>query len=184
MKSPLTHLIIAFLMLVSLLAGYGVWYTALSNKSSQVATLQGQITAASLAINRAVSTRSAIAEIADDEAVIRGYFVPETAIVSFISDLEARALAQEAVVSVLSVSTGGSKTEPALLLSLKVTGTFDAIMRTVGAIEYAPYAISVSSLSVGQNTQDGWQASLSLSVGSLAVEATAASSSKKSNIIP
>lgn len=167
MKSPFVHLIFALLVCVSALIGYGVWYSALSAKSATVAALQSQIDAKTAAVSRMATARAAFAEIAGDEAVVHGYFVPETGVVAFIDRLEERGRSLGATVSVLSVSTSGTPKLPTLTLALSVKGTFDAVMRTVGAIEYAPYDISVSSLAAGQDAKDSWHADLTVLVGSV-----------------
>ncbi len=178
MRSSLTHFLIAILVAVVALAVYGAGYIAVSNKSVEVASLQGQITAASAAMSRTAAARAALAEIAGDEANVRSYFVSENNVVAFINDLEARGLAQKATVSVLSVATGGTPTRPTLTLALTVKGSFDAVMRTIGVIEYAPYDAEVSALSVGQDPKNGWQATLTLVVGSVPAtnDSTAATS--------
>ncbi|MHB1163353.1 MAG: hypothetical protein ACYCZZ_02420 [Minisyncoccota bacterium] len=167
MRSPLAHLLLALAVLVAVLFGYGAWYTIVSNKSGEVSDLQSQITAAGENMSRIAATRAAFAEIAGDEAKVQSYFVSGSGVVAFINSLEALGLAQKATVSVRSVSTGGSPSRPALLLSITVKGTFDAVMRTLGAIEYAPYDLSISTLSIGEDSQKNWQADVNLIVGSI-----------------
>ncbi|HCR52746.1 TPA: hypothetical protein DIV48_03870 [Candidatus Kaiserbacteria bacterium] len=175
MKESL-HLLAGFFLCVVALSGYGYWYTAIANKSIAVADLQNRITAKTETAGRIASARSALAEIAGDEAAVQDYFVPETGVVSFINDLEARASKQKAAMKVLSVSVEGVPTKPTLVLSLAIDGTFDAVMRTVGAIEYAPYDLSVSKLSVRWNEKNTWSATLEITVGS--VPATASSTQR------
>jgi hypothetical protein len=43
-------------------------------------------------------------------------------------------------------------------------------MRTVGAIEYSPYDLSVSGFSLNQDAENGWQATVGLVVGSIKAE--------------
>jgi len=168
MKSPFTHLLIVSFFCAAALAGYGFWYAAVAQKSSAVADLQGQINAKTETVSRIASTRTALSEIANDEAVVQGYFVPETGVVAFINSLEGLGRAQGSDVSVLSVSTDAGATErPMLAFSISVKGTFDAVMRTVGAIEYAPYDLSIAALSVGQDAKGSWHADLKLLVGSV-----------------
>lgn len=173
MKSPSIHFILALIICLATAAGYGVWYTIVSNKSNDVANLQNQITTESDTISRIASARVALAEIAGDEKAIQGYFVSETDVVAFINDLEQRGLAEKATVSVLSVSAGGPPARPTLLVALTIKGTFDSVMRAVGVIEYAPYAISISSLSVGEDAANAWHADVNLTVGSVAQAAAA-----------
>lgn len=167
MKSSLSHFLIALAVCVGTLTSYGIWYSTVSNKSTEVASVQNQIIIATENASRIAAARAALAEIAGDEAKVQSYFVSEAGVVGFINTLEALGVSQKATVSVLSVATGGSPTRPTLQLALSVKGSFDAVMRTVGAIEYSPYDLSISTLSVGQDAKDSWHATLSLTVGSV-----------------
>ena len=167
MKSSLSHFFIALVTGIAVFVGYGVWYAVISEKSTAVAGLQNQIDTKTETAGRVASARAAISEIAGDEATVQNYFVPKNGVVSFINGLEAQGQANgSAAVSVLSVSTGSKGTHQTLILSLTIKGTFDAVMRTVGAIEYAPYDLSISSFSLVQDTKNSWNANLGLIVGS------------------
>lgn len=166
MKSSFIHLMLAFVACVATLVGYWFWYADIAAKSVAVTALQSQIDAKTKTTNRMATTRAALAEISSDEAVVQNYFVPETGVVTFINDLENLGRSLGAVISILSVSTGGVPAQPTLELALSIKGTFDAVMRTVGAIESLPYAISISTLSVAQDTKNIWSADLKLIVGS------------------
>jgi len=169
MKSSLAHLILACAACAAALIGYGFWYAAIVSKSAAVADVQNQIEVRTETVKRMASTRAALAEIAGDEAVVQSYFVPETEVVAFIDGLEARARALGAAVTVRSVSTVKSSAQPVLEFSLTITGAFDAVLRTAGAIEHAPYDISVPTLAVGRDAAKGaWHADLKLFVGSVA----------------
>ena len=167
MKSPFSNLIIAVVVFVIVSIGYGIWYAAIAAKSTNVVYLENQIETKTQTASHIASARAALTEIAGDETVIQKYFVSKTAVVAFIDDLQARGKAQETVISILSVSTAGTVLQPTLLLSLTINGTFDAVMRTVGTIEYAPYAISILGLSLGQVAANSWHADLKLLVGSV-----------------
>lgn len=169
MKSPFSQLILAISVCAVSLIGYGVSYIAISDKSAAVTLLQSQIDTKTGAVSRIATTRAALAEIAGDETIVQGYFVPETDVVAFINSLETRGRTQGATVSVLSVSTGGTRTRPTISFLLSIKGTFDAVMRTIGAIEYAPYAISIPTLSMNQDAKNSWHADLTLLVGSVSV---------------
>jgi len=172
MKSPLAHLFSALVICGSALVGYGVWYVAISSESAVAADLQNWIDMKTESAGRIASARAAMVEIAADETIVRNYFVPEADVVAFINDLETRGRSQGATVNVLSVSKGAESVRPTLLFSLAVRGTFDAVMRTVGAIEYAPYDLSVSGLSLGQDAKDTWHADIRLLVGSVSASTT------------
>lgn len=177
MKSPLSNFIMTFVAVGIVLSGYVFWYSTITAKSIAVAFLQSQITATTGTASRAASARAALATISDDEATIRSYFVPETGVVSFIDELEARGRSLGTTVSVLSVSKADTDTQSALALSLNIKGAFDAVVRTVGAIEYAPYELSILEFSLGQdqkdnkqNTENSWHANLKLRVGSMPMD--------------
>ena len=172
MKSPFIHLIVWGGLLFVALSAYGYWYSAISNKSVTVAELGKRIGANTEAAGRIATARATLSEIASDEATIASYFVSETEVVSFIDDLEARAKAQSASLKVVSVSAVPK--QPLLTFSLAVEGKFDAVMRTVGAIEYAPYDLAVSKFAMSDNGEGLWHADITLTVGSVA-NATATS---------
>lgn len=166
MKSHLLHLVSALIIVIAVFFGYGIWYSTIVDKSAVVASLQDQIVEKAETASRTASARVALAEIAGGGTSVQSYFVPETGVVAFIDGLEARGKEQGATVDVLSVSKS-SGAQPVFTLALAITGTFDAIMRTVGAIEYAPYDLSISTLSLGQDGKNGWNANLNLLVGSV-----------------
>ena len=167
MKSPFLHFIIALAICIVAVTGYGLLYAIISAKSTSVASLQNEIDIKTESASRTASTRTALAEISGDGNAIQNYFVPKTGVVAFINMLEEQGKKQGTAVSILSVSTGSSKTQPTLVLSLTIHGTFDAVMRTVGVIEYDPYDIAVTQLSLGHDAKNSWNATLGLVVGSV-----------------
>lgn len=169
MKSPLTHAILAYSLCIAMIIGYGFWYAFIEAKSVAVADLESQIATKTDTMSRIASARASLAEIVGHEVSIQSYFVPETGVVTLINNLEAQGKAQGATVSVLSVSASGAT----LTFTLTIKGTFDAVMRTVGAIEYAPYDLSISTLSLGQEGPKSWNANLILLVGSVSASAAA-----------
>lgn len=167
MKSPFIHIVFVCSVCAAMIVGYGFWYSVIENKSTAVANLENQIVTKTKTAARIASVRASLAEIAGDEASMQNYFVPETGVVAFITDLEEQGHKQGTTVSVLSVSTSGAGAQPTLTFSLTINGAFDAVMRTVGAIEYAPYDLSISTLVLGKTDESGWHANLSLLVGSV-----------------
>jgi hypothetical protein len=171
MNKHLIHLGVTFVITVAVCVGYGFWYAALSAKSVAVASLQERIQARTESVKRIALAREALSEIAGDEALMQNYFVPENGVVAFIDILEGKGRAQGVVTNILSVSQGTAK-QPTFELSLTLAGTFDAVMRTIGAIEYAPYKLSVTKLLVTQGEVGNWRADLTLLVGSLHTTST------------
>lgn len=167
MKSPLSHLIVACIACIGAVVGYGYWYAAVGAKSIAVANLENKVATRGATANRIASSRASLAEIAGDEATIQNYFVSETGVVAFIDSLQSRGKALGAAVDVLSVSSASTTAVPSLVFSLSVTGPFSAVMSTVGAIEYAPYDLTISAFSLTK-AKDTWRTTLSLLVGSAA----------------
>ena len=168
MKSPFLHLVVALLIGSTALLVYGYWYSVLSEKSVTVAALQDQIDAKTESASRIATARSALAQLTEEEAAIRGYFVPESDVVSFIDDLESRARAQTAELKVVSVANSKAGKQSLFILTVAIDGSFDAVMRTIGATEFAPYDLSITKFALIDNGENTWHADLELKVGSLA----------------
>lgn len=172
MRSTSIHAIVALSLCVAALVGHGFWYIVVTNKSAEVTGLQNQIDAKAESVARTASARTALSEISGDESVVQSYFVQETGVVSFIDNLETRARAQTATVKVLSVSVDNAGKQSTLAFSLTINGTFDAVMRTIGAIEYAPYNLSISKLSLRKDEKKEWHSDLELIVSSVPANTT------------
>jgi hypothetical protein len=179
MRSPLPHILIALLLCAGAGGGYILWYHALQEKSASVADLDSQIASDTETKQRVAKVREALAEVASYEAGIQNYFVPETSVVSFITLLETKIKDARATSKVTSVSKAGTATEPALAITMTVAGDFEPVVNTVGAIEFAPYALAVTSFSLRRVDSDSsekgehsWIADLTLLVGSSPVATT------------
>lgn len=177
MRTPFIQAAAALCLSLAVIAGYGWWYAVVSAKSAVAAGLERQIRAKTDIMSRISAARATLKSVAGDTAAVEGYFVPEASVVPFIESLEREGKVLGATVSVLSVSATGPSARPSLAFSLSIVGTFDAVLRTVGVIEYAPYALSVSGLSVAQDAEGAWRADLSFSVGSVPVSRTAPATS-------
>lgn len=173
MKTPLAQLIVVSILAVFVILGYGYWYAQVDSRSVAVSELEAQIAMKTENEKNLAATRASLAELASDEATIHNYFVSNDGVVAFIDSLESLGKTVGAVVNVTSVATAGSKTQPALQLALGIDGSFDTVMRTAGAIEYAPYDIVVTALSLQSTDKNKWHADMSMLVGS--ASSTAAS---------
>jgi hypothetical protein len=167
MRTPLTACLISIALLAAALTGYWLLYSAVVDKSVAVVERTQEVEAKVASVKRARSIEAVLADVARQEALVKSYVVPETGVVAFIDDLESRGRSLGTVVEIDTVARA-PKGRPALTLSLGVTGTFDAVMRTVGAIEHAPYDLTVTNFSIfqGLEEQDPWVATLNLFVGS------------------
>lgn len=167
MKPPFIHAVLACLVCGAALVGYRVWYGIIEEKSAVVAALENQITSHLEAESSITVAQTSLAQIAEYENSIQNYFVPETNIALFNDNLEMQGKAQGATVTVLSVAKSGTTLRPMLALALSIQGTFDAVMRTIGVIEYAPYAVTITGLSLQHAEEKLWHANLNLNVGSV-----------------
>lgn len=172
----LIHLSIALLVSILSITFYLWAYDHVAYKSRLVAQLEQTIQTQTEATSRMSSARNALAELNDSEAQIASYFVQEAEVVNFITDMEGQGKALGTLVRVSSVEKVETESHPTLSVSLIVTGSFDAVMRTVGAIEYAPYHLSVTKFSLTKNEENTWQANLEIYIGSVPLAATVSSS--------
>ena len=167
MKSRFIHLGIALVITILALVSYSSFHYAVVQASASVAALEGEITARTESAGRIAQARAALAEIAGGEALVESYFVSEEGVVNFIDDIEARGRSLGSTLTVSAVETSQADEHPALLLTLQTEGSFDALMRTIGTIEHAPYALSVADLSLAQRGEHLWRGTLRIRVGSL-----------------
>lgn len=164
MKSSLPQLGVVIVLCGISGTGLWLWYAIIAQQSAEVALLQQQIHVKSGAIARIATAQTVFTEIEKDEQTLRGYLVSEGGVVSFIDMLEEKGRLLGTTVNVLSVSASGSSAFPVLELTLAIKGSFDSVMRTVGSIEYAPYAISVQTLFIGKDAKDEWLANIKMQV--------------------
>ena len=170
MKSSLIQVVLSVLVCVATMVGYGVWYAHIGKMSARAADLENQILAKTETQKHISEAQASLAEIAGDEASIQNYFVPETDIVTFIDNLQSLGHSQGATVGVLSVAKAGSASRPTFTLSISVNGTFDSVVRTIGAIEYSPYALTISTLTLSSGDKNVWNATFTVLVGSVSVK--------------
>lgn len=166
MKRAIFNLALALVICVVSIVGYGIWYVNVSSTSATVASLQEKIDTKDQAVSRLASVRTALSEVAGDEASVQNYFVSSGDVVSFIDDLQARGKTQNASVNVVSVSAAKGGAHAMLALALTVKGTFAAVMNTVGSIEFAPYDLIVTGLSLTKGNKGAWRADMNIAVGS------------------
>lgn len=178
MKYSLFRTAISFVVLVMVVIAYAICYAMVAARSTNAADLETQIATKTQVAERLKSVRAALEELSGDEAEVQGYFVSNANIVSFIDTLQRRGNELGSKVNVLSVSAANTKS-PTLTLTLQIQGPFSAVMRTVGAVEYAPYALTVSSLSVTEvqgseaSKVASWTANMTVLVGSTSATSTA-----------
>jgi Tfp pilus assembly protein PilO len=162
----------ALVLIVIMLSLYGYAYAQVSLKSAELKSLTLQISKKTLAAADAGAARAQLAALAPQEATLQQYFLSNADIVSFLEQLATTGKYFGSKVEVVSVAAVPGTPNGALNLSLTVTGSFDAVMRTVGAIEYGPHETTVTNFTLttmGDSSQASsspqWQASATFLVG-------------------
>lgn len=164
MKNPYVHLAGALVLLIAAVAGYLLWNGALSSKRAEAA--QDAAALATLRANAALASAASeqLSSLGADAAEINAYFIDSANVVPFLETLQETGTRLGAKVDVQSV-TAKNDGRPHLDLSLAISGPFAAVARTVGAIEFAPYDIKVTSLSMtASGDAGGWNAAMAFSV--------------------
>lgn len=138
-KKTFTHLILSAVLLVIALGGYGVWFTLASKQSAHAALLAREIKNKQQDSARVSLIKSSLSVLEKDEESVQSYFVSTTDVVTYLGSLEELGKSLGAEVEVLSVSADKEKPSGHLNLSLRITGSFAAVTKTLGAIEYQPY---------------------------------------------
>jgi len=170
MSKTYFQLISAAALFAIVLGGYAAWYHALGSVNNELSDLSAKVAAQNQSAAQAVAAEGELAKLSAEEGVIHGYFVSTSDVVSFLEALQKTGSSLGAKVSVTSVAANPAP-RPHLDLALTISGSFDAVMRTVGAIEYGPHDITVKTLTVDSaapadgSASAAWTAALALQVG-------------------
>lgn len=170
-RNPLFHVGLAVLT-VGIASG-GYWYAnyVLGVASTRTTELQASIAQKRLQIGANEDALRTLQGAEEERDAINGYFVSSDTTVPFLEELEATGRSLGSVVSVVSVAEVTTP-RPLLNVALRVEGSFVAVMRTVGAIEYGPRDIQVTAFTMDTDAgaEEGstmWRATLTLSVGAM-----------------
>jgi Tfp pilus assembly protein PilO len=174
MKKPSLHLLIAAIVLMAVMGAYFFWYMAVQAKVTQTATLAQQIQTQTMATSRVQEAKNQLKVLDSDQATINQYYISTNDVVPFLEKLQATGKFLNANVEVVSVSANPGTPTGQLDLSVKITGSFDAVARTLGSIEYSPYDISLMSLTFDTlNSQNvgssspSWTAEATYTIGTV-----------------
>lgn len=147
-KKAFAQVIIANVLLVLVLSAYSAWFVMVSKKSADVATLAAQIRDKHKDSDRITAIKNSLTELGKDEQSAEQYFVSTSEVVPYLGSLEDLGKSIGTKVEVVSVSADTAKPKGHLNLSLKITGPFTAVIKTLGAIEYQPYDTVIKSLAL------------------------------------
>lgn len=172
-------LAIAAVALIIVGAAYGFAYYALSTESAKAAALEAEATQKSALLDRAARAHEELGTLASDTTMLNQYLISKDDIVPFLEALQSSGKPLGATVGVISVADDAAGGHGRINLSLAINGAFDAVMRTLGVIEYGPYDGTVQNLSLEIPTAEGtttsriWNATLVLSVATRATSTPA-----------
>ena len=169
-RRALIELLLALALLVTALAVYSAWYVSVGKASAEAAALASEIHTKSLDSARVASAKAALESLVEDEETMRSYLVRESEVVSFLEELEDAGGSLGTSVEVVSVGAESVGGREALRLSLKVTGSFDGVLRTLGALEYGPYDTRMQNVTLDttagtDGTPGAWTATATLLIG-------------------
>jgi hypothetical protein len=165
----LIPLVVGSLLLIVAAALYAFGYNALIENTAQADKLATTVATKTTQLERVTQAHAALDTLASDEDLLRQYSIGKDAIVPFLETLQTTGRSLGTKVEVLSVVDEKDGKHPRVALSLAVTGSFDAVMRTLGTIEYSPYDsvlrnLTLDSITVASGTP-AWSASVVYSVG-------------------
>lgn len=166
---PLIQLVCAALLLVVVGGVYAFGYTFVGKASAEAARLATEIRTKSEETTRVVAAKAALVSLVEDEANVRQYLVRPEDIVGFLERLERTGQALGATVEVVSVSADRGTPRGRITLALKISGSFDSVLRTLGTIEYGAFDSTLTSLTfdrpiVGAEKEE-WTAAASFIIG-------------------
>jgi hypothetical protein len=145
MSKPLIHLVIAGVLLVAALGAYIGWYLVVSAAKNDAATATASVAAIEKQDAAVAAAKDELALVVADEEAVRAYVLAPEDIVGFLEGLEATGKSLGSVVEVASVDPDPNGT---ITVAIHLSGPFGAVMRTLGAIEYAPRDIRLKSLTL------------------------------------
>lgn len=174
MKNPLMHLVFALIALVIASGAYGVWFVMVDTENAKARSLASDIQTKSQDAARIAEAKAALAALTAKEDSISMHFISANDVVPFLGSLEQTGTALGSKVHVVSVGADNPKpgAQGHLTLSVQITGTFDAVLRTLGSLEYSPYYITLTNLTLDTAGENAWSAATTFSVGTGPAPAT------------
>ena len=166
-----THVLLAGILFAGVVGAYGAWYAHVDRVSAEAAAIREEIADIREGSAAAADAERTLAQLAGTEEAIRGYFVSTEDVVPFLESLSRDGARLGSRVEVVSVSEFPGKARGGITVSLKVSGSFDSVMRTLGSIEYSPYDITFQKVTLDAVSSDGattWVAAVTMAVGTSA----------------
>lgn len=171
-RTPLIHLGLALGTLLMVVGGTVGMSVFTNNIEAKSLALHQEIVEKEQEAERVARAQETLPELALSEAMMSTYILNTADIVPFLEQLEKQGKAQGTVIEVVSVQANKTTTAQRIQLSLKISGTFDAVMRTFGTLEYGPRDIEVHTVTLDGGTDEAgkiatWTAVTALSIGAV-----------------
>lgn len=155
MTKSFTHIVIAGVILLASISAYGLWYMEIEKTRTAITATSAEVVAQTTEAKRIKEAKGALAALSQNEARIREYFVSSAEIGTFLETIGRTGSALGSKVTIVSVTEEAAAVpRPRITLSVTINGSFDAVMRTVGALEYGPYDVELRNLSVDAIRQE------------------------------
>ena len=179
MRRSLITLGLSVVMLVSAGTAYSLAYYWLTKSTAELTVLEQKVNAETVQVERIKRAQEGVSGgLTSDEELVQHYFLNKQELVPFLEHLQntGKILGSTLQVNTITETKVDSRTR--IQLAFTVTGSFDAVMRTLGALEFAPYDgvltglnLSTSNAGTASSTVHGWSA-----VGTLSLATPLASS--------
>ena len=135
-------------------------------ENAKARQLAGEIQTKSQDATRIAEAKAALSALATNEDSVSTHFISANEVVPFLGSLGSTGSALGSKVDVLSVGADPvTKGQGHINISLHIGGSFDSVLRTLGALEYAPYDITLTNLTLDTAAKGMWSAAASFSVG-------------------
>ncbi len=172
-----THALAALVLLMVSVSAYGAWYLRVGKESATAISLATEIENKKQSSVHILEAKSQLEKAMNDEQAIQGYLVDTNDVVPFLESLQSIGQRLGTKVTVESVSAQPAKPHNVLQLSLKITGPFDNVERTLGAIEYQAYDTVVTNVTLDTPGPSAgaaplWTAAVTLRIGTADVAST------------
>ncbi len=169
-RSSLISLIVSLVFLLLSAGGYYAWRSYVITQSSQIASLRSEISKKKEDAVRIQKAKNRDASLIQEEERTQSYFIYTGNIVSYLESLQATGKSLGTKVEVVSVDASKNTKNNTLKLSLKVTGTFESVVRTLGVFENSPVDAVLLGLTLDTQGAEGspspqWVAATTLTVG-------------------
>ncbi len=155
MKKSFVHIAIASSLLLGSVVAYVLWYAEVEKTRTAITTTALEVEAKTAEAKRIAQAKGALAALSENEARITEYFVSNDDIGTFLETIGRTGNHLGSKVTIVSVTEDALATpRTRVVLAVTVTGSFDAVMKTVGALEYGPYDVELRNLSVDAARQE------------------------------